>query len=299
MHTLAAILSAILSSITWITSGEAVRILSPLIVAAFSPLFAAIITIILIPILLKKEKRGFPSLAKLRSLWIPFLFVSIIRNVIGFLLFDYSLLYTSSAKVMFLTKMEPYVVLGLHAALYGERIGRGDSLLLLLHIGGAILLSAGSNLSFSFEQWGDVLVLLGLLSSASVYKPGKLLSDAFGSMQATVLTSLFSAAILIPCALIIDGYRFLTPGVNIPLGFSFMIASVLMFYVASTILWFYSLSAVPAWLNSALRCLGPVVAAPIAWLFFDKSLDGIQIVGATIVVLTSITMVLRPKMSVS
>jgi drug/metabolite transporter (DMT)-like permease len=73
------------------------------------------------------------------------------------------------------------------------------------------------------------------------------------------------------------------------------LASVLMFYVASTILWFYSLSAVSAWLNSALRCLGPVFAAPIAWLFFDKSLDGIQIVGATIVVGTSIAMIIRPK----
>ena len=110
MHTLAAILSAIFSSITWITNGEAVRILSPLIVAAFSPLFAAVITIILIPLILKKEKRGFPSLAKLRSLSIPFLYVLLVRNVIVFLLFDYSLLYTSSAKVMFLTKMEPYLV---------------------------------------------------------------------------------------------------------------------------------------------------------------------------------------------
>jgi drug/metabolite transporter (DMT)-like permease len=264
-------------------------------VAAFSPLFAAVITIILIPLLLKKEKRGFPSLTKLRSLWIPFLYVSLVRNVIGFLLFDYSLLYTSSAKVMFLTKMEPYVVLGLHAALYGERIRRGDSFLLLLHIGGAILLSAGSNLSFTFEQWGDLLVILGLLAGASVYKPGKLLSDAFGSMQATVMTSLFSAAVLIPFALIIDGHRVFSPSVDVPLGFSFMLASVLMFYVASTILWFYSLSAVSAWLNSALRCLGPVFAAPIAWLFFDKSLDGIQIVGATIVVGTSIAMIIRPK----
>jgi drug/metabolite transporter (DMT)-like permease len=295
MHILAAILSAILSSITWITNGEAIRILSPLIVAAFSSLFAAVITIILIPLLLKKEKRGFPSLTKLRSLWIPFLFVSLIRNVIGFLLFDYSLLYTSSAKVMFLTKMEPYIVLGLHAALYGERIERGDSLLLLLHIAGAILLSAGSNLSFTFEQWGDVLVLLGLLAGASAYKPGKVLSEAFGSVQTTVLTSLFSAVVLIPFALMIDGHRVFSPSVDIFRGFLFMIVSVLMFYVAGTILWFYSLSAIPAWLNSALRCLGPVVAAPIAWLFFDKSLEGIQIVGATIVIWTSIVMVLRPK----
>ncbi len=60
MHTLA----AILTSITWITNGEAFRILSPLIVAAFSPLFAAVITIILIPLLLKREKRGVPLVSK-------------------------------------------------------------------------------------------------------------------------------------------------------------------------------------------------------------------------------------------
>jgi len=297
MHILAGILSAVLSSVTWITSGEAVRILSPLIVAAFSPLLAGIITLLLISVSPKNQRRSFPSLAEICLLWRPFLFVSLIRNVICFLTFDYALLYTSSAKVMFLTKMEPYLVLGLHAALYGERIARGDLLLLSIHVGGAILLSAGGNLSVSFEQWGDVLVLLGLLAGASVYKPGKVLSDAFGAMHTTVLTSFFSALVLIPCALWIDGARLLSPQTNVGLGASYMIASVLMFSVASTILWFYSLSAVPAWLNSALRCLGPVVAAPIAWIYFDKKLDGFQILGAFIVVSTSIAMVFKPKKS--
>jgi drug/metabolite transporter (DMT)-like permease len=114
-------------------------------------LLAGIITLLLISVSPKNQKRSLPSLAEIRLLWRPFLFVSLIRNVICFLTFDYALLCTSSAKVMFLTKMEPYLVLGLHAALYSERIARGDLLLLFIHVGGAILLLAGANLSVSFE----------------------------------------------------------------------------------------------------------------------------------------------------
>jgi drug/metabolite transporter (DMT)-like permease len=47
------------------------------------------------------------------------------------------------------------------------------------------------------------------------------------------------------------------------------------------------LSGIESWLSSALRAVGPLVAVPVAWIFFDERLDEVQLLGAAIVLLTS------------
>ena len=63
-------------------------------------------------------------------------------------------------------------------------------------------------------------------------------------------------------------------------GWGYALATVLSFYVLSNALWFFSLKQVPAWLASALRCVGPVFAAPLAWILFDSRMNFVQISGA-------------------
>jgi drug/metabolite transporter (DMT)-like permease len=78
-------------------------------------------------------------------------------------------------------------------------------------------------------------------------------------------------------------------------GWYYTLATVAVFYVLSTALWFFSLKEVPAWLASALRCVGPVIAAPIAWLFFNQGLTLLQTCGALVVVATSLWMVVLER----
>jgi drug/metabolite transporter (DMT)-like permease len=75
------------------------------------------------------------------------------------------------------------------------------------------------------------------------------------------------------------------------IGWYYALATVVVFYVLSSGLWFFSLKEVPAWLASALRCVGPVIAAPIAWIVFDQRLTTLQMFGALTVVGTSLWMV--------
>jgi drug/metabolite transporter (DMT)-like permease len=49
-----------------------------------------------------------------------------------------------------------------------------------------------------------------------------------------------------------------------------------------------SLNGIEGWLSSALRATGPVIATPIAFLFFGETLTPIQIFGALVVIITSV-----------
>lgn len=289
-YILAGVLSAIFSSLAWIPEQEAVYKLTPLLVGSLAPLFAGIIIYLLFP---KVRLINFSTIIENIK---PFVLVLFIRNTVGFLLFATALLHTSSLKIMFLTKMEPYIVLFIHWLFYKERVKQQDLILLVVHIIGALLLSLGMELEFSIEQWGDVLVFCGLLASASVYKPGQLLAQKLGSLRSTMLTNFCSGLMLLPIALFFDSEAIFNNSEALS-GFGYLLVTVILYYICSTSFWFYSLSGTPAWLNSALRALGPVVAAPLAWLCFNKSLDKAQLFGAAIVIATSILLVINSKKS--
>ncbi len=60
-----------------------------------------------------------------------------------------------------------------------------------------------------------------------------------------------------------------------------------LFYIFAISLLYASLDGIEGWLSSALRATGPLVAAPIAFIFFGESLGPVQMFGALIVLLTS------------
>lgn len=285
----AGIFSSVFSSVAWIFEETAVRNLSPLIVSSFASLFAALLLLPFTYSYLTRE--NFLKLWQIRK---TFLLVVLVRNVIGFLLFLNALLYTSSAKTMFLTKMESYIILLIHWLVFKERVSKREMILLLIHILGAIILSAGDNIRISSEMTGDVLIILGLFASASVYYPGKKISQTIGPLQSTLLTNLCSGLMILPFALYFD-FEILTKNEYFNIGIYNLFITALLYYSASTVLWFYSLKGIVHWLNSALRCLGPLIAFPLAWIFFEKTLSIIQILGAIIVILTSLLLVLNSK----
>ncbi len=288
-YVFAGVFSAIFSSVAWIFEEEAVRSLSPLIVSSFASLCAACL---LLPFVYHRLNRElFLKLLRIKN---TFIVVVLVRNVIGFLLFLNALLYTSSVKTMFLTKMESYLLLLIHWLVFKEKVSGKEILLLLVHIMGAVLLSSGSDLSLSLEHLGDFLIILGLLASASVYYPGKKIAETLGSMESSMLTNLCSGLLLLPFALYYD-FGVLSENESVYHGLYYLFLTTILYYFASTVLWFYSLKGVVHWLNSALRCLGPIFAFPLAYLLFEKTLSSAQILGATIVILTSLLLLLNSR----
>jgi len=282
---LAAVFSAALSSVAWLTEGRAVQGLSWLIVAGVSPVLAAVILGGYL-----RWRVALPVVSLVRAHLRTLLLLVVLRGILGLVIFTYALSLTNGSKVMFLTKVEPYLVLFLGCCTGRVRTTPVQLMLLAVHILGAMLLSTGGEVALGGVQAGDALVVLGILVMAITYAPATKLSGAIGATQVTFLINLLGGLVLLPCALIFHGEQFVwTEGTRLAWGN--LIVTVFIFYIASTGLWYFALAHVEGWLVSALRCLGPLVAFPIAWLFLGESLEPAQLLGAALVLLTSLLLV--------
>lgn len=275
-----AILSSMLSSLAWIFQGEAIRLLSPLAVASTQGLFTGVLYLIH----LRRSKLTSP-IEQLRTHTKEFSALILLRGVISSILICYALSLSTSIKVMFFTKLEPYFVLFWIWLLRGEKISRYHFILLLIHVAGAILLSTSGQLDLRESQAGDLLLIVAVGISSLTYLYAGELSKKVGSIHVNGICSTISGIMLLPAAIIFS------PGsiwsITAP-GWIDLIILVLLFNVFGLTLWYSALKHLDGWLVSALRALGPVFAAPIAWLFFDQSLSFLQITGALIVLLTSV-----------
>jgi probable blue pigment (indigoidine) exporter len=199
---------------------------------------------------------------------------------------------------MFLTKIEPYIVLLLQIAFYGHRTTLLHVLLLAFHLFGALLLSTGGTITLSPDLLGDGLIFFGVLIHALLYAPAQHYSVKLGSLVASGSGQVLGGLFLLPFALIYAAQDFTLSPQHLT-GWYYTLITVVVFYILSTALWFHSLKSVPAWLASALRCAGPVIAAPFAWYLYNQTLTRIQILGALTVIATSVIMVLLERRSTS
>jgi drug/metabolite transporter (DMT)-like permease len=206
----------------------------------------------------------------------------------------YSLTLTSGTKAMFITKIEPYIVLIISVVWFGHKTTLHHIALLTVHILGALLLSTDGRFVFSLDTLGDILILTGVVVSALFFIQAQSFSRIFGAIYVSALSQLIGGLALLPVALIFYWGR-LGFSQEYLVGWYYVAFTALVFYMLSTPLWFASIQRIPAWLASALRAFGPVFAAPIAWIVFDKRLSLLQLFGALIVVLTSAWMVILER----
>ncbi len=274
-----------LSSIGWIFEGEAIARLEPVAVSCVALLLGGLILLCI-----ARFRGAMPRGASATVTSPQFLIFSLIRSALLSTIFCYCLTLTSSTKVMFLTKIEPYIVLLIQIIWHNHRTTWQHFTLLAVHIAGAVLLSTSGKFTLSLDALGDLLVLLAVTASAALYAPTQRYSQQLGPSYAAGFSQLFGGAVLIPFVCFYNTNSFALSEEH-ALGWFYVLLTVLVFHVISTGLWFSSIRHVPAWLASALRSFGPVLAAPIAWLFFDKPLSHIQTLGASIVIITSAWMV--------
>ncbi|WKZ56123.1 MAG: DMT family transporter [Bdellovibrionota bacterium] len=276
----AALLSAALSGVATIFAAGAVRELSPLLVIGTGQLAGALL-------LIAMARQGQVPLKRSALHDNAFLLIRLIilRGVLSAGLFGIGLGMTESIKAVFFTKIEPYFVLAWGALVHGERHRPAEYVLLAVHVLGALVLSTGGDLStFGQSQLGDLCIVTAMAISGTTYAASRKLVELAGARYAGALTVGGGACIVLPIALIASGDRLVTASME---GWLYQAVHVVLFYVAALPLWFHALSSVKGWVVSALRAVGPLAGAPVAYLLFGETLSGTQLLGGLAVVLTS------------
>lgn len=277
---LPAILSPFFSSIATIFKAGAAKSLTPLIVVAIGGLIGSIILFLIAKLF--REKLTFE---KVKSNWKDLLFIMILRNLLGELLFTFGLSQTEAVKAIFFTKVEPFFVLILSWFFLKEKVCTKYFLLLIIHLIGAVILSTGGKISMvSKGQLGDLLIILAIGFFASSYSFGKRLAHNVGSTYSNAISMGMASILLLPFVFFFSP---LSQHTNQSQGWLYLIIYVVLFNVISLTLWYVSLKSVKGWIVSALRYIGPVLGAPVAYLLFGETLSLTQMFGAAIIIVTS------------
>jgi drug/metabolite transporter (DMT)-like permease len=154
-----------------------------------------------------------------------------------------------------------------------------------VHVIGAILLSVGHRrLDGGISWFGDLIIVTAVVTAALSYRYAPQVTKVLHPLQTACLRELLGGICTPPIALLILPLVF---GPEPLTGWLFIGTHAILFYILAMLLLYASLNGIEGWLSSALRATGPVIATPIALLFFGESLTPIQIFGALIVVVTS------------
>ena len=275
-----AIISSVLSSVATLFKVQGVRHLPPVLAASVGVLFAGILTLLVLA-----GTRQIPSWTSLKQVAKPLLQLTFCRSFCSNLIFTIGLLYTTGVEAVFLTKMEPYLVIFWAWILDKHRPSGNHLTLLVVHVAGAILLSAGSSTHMHGVSWfGDMLVVCAVVTAALSYRFAPKVTKVLNPLQTGCISELIGGLAALPIALWMCPIELGPQQIE---GWLYIAAHSILFYIFSIALLYASLNGIEGWLSSALRATGPVLATPIALIFFGETLTPMQLVGGGIVLLTS------------
>lgn len=275
-----AILSPLASSMATVFRSGAIKALGPLPERSIGGLLGSAILFFLI-----KIRKDSISLQKVKNNIKDLSYIVIFRHILGEVLFTFGLSQTLVIKAIFFTKVEPYFVLILSWFFLKEVVQIKHVFLLIIHLFGALLLSTGGELkTISTLQIGDLLILTAMLFFALTYAPGKRLSHNMGALQSNAIAMGIGGLVILPFMLYFSP---LTKLANLSLGWLYLLMYVLLFNVIALTFWFAALKTVRGWIVSALRFVGPIFGAPVAYFLFGETLNFLQVLGAGIILITS------------
>jgi probable blue pigment (indigoidine) exporter len=275
-----AIISSVLSSVGTIFKVQGVRHVPPLLAAAGGVLFAGLLSFFLLAI-----TRNLPKWEDVMKVRTPLLKIVLCRSIISNLVFTVGLAYTTGVEAVFLTKMEPYLVIFWSWVLDHKRPSGNHLALLLVHVFGAILLAVGEKGFNGDVSWfGDLIVIAAVVTAALSYRYAPMVTKVLRPTQTACLGELAGGFITLPFALLVSPLAF---GPEQQLGWCYISIHSILFYILAMSLLYASLTGIEGWLSSALRATGPVIATPIAFLLFGETLSAVQLFGALVVLVTS------------
>jgi probable blue pigment (indigoidine) exporter len=242
--------------------------------------FAGILALILLAL-----TRNLPTWTSIMAVRVPLLKVAFCRAVFSNMIFTAGLAYTTGVEAVFLTKMEPYLVIFWSWVLDKRRPSANHLALLAVHVAGAVLLSVGSRgLGHGISWFGDLLVVSAVVTAALSYRYAPQVTKVLHPTQVACLGELIGGVTTLPLALLVCP---VTLGPEQQVGWVYIGIHAVLFYILAMSFLYASLHGLDGWLSSALRATGPVIATPLAFLFFGESLTPTQISGAILVLVTS------------
>lgn len=275
-----AVISSVLSSVATLFKVQGVKHVPPLLAAAGGVLFAGILALIVLA-----ASGKLPTLSAIKQVRAPLLRLVFCRAVFSNMIFTVGLTYTTGVEAVFLTKMEPYLVIFWSWILDKRRPSGNHLALLVVHVLGAVLLSVGNaGLQGGVSWFGDLIVVSAVVTAALSYRYAPQVTKVLTPTQTACIGELIGGLLTLPIALCISPIAF---GPEQLLGWMYIGVHAILFYILAMSLLYASLSGIEGWLSSALRATGPVIATPVALLFFGESLTLTQIFGAVVVLLTS------------
>ncbi|MFH0889538.1 MAG: DMT family transporter [Candidatus Aenigmatarchaeota archaeon] len=272
-----AMLSAILIGVSTVFSNLASKNTSPLLVSTYALLISAALLFIIIFC----TKNKIPSIYEI-SRSADFWKITISRNIAGAVLLQYGLSMTSVISSVVMLRLEPVFVMAFGHLLLKEKMKTREILYVLAMIVGAILMSTAGNLSLGTAQIGDLLIALAVVFMGYSYIPVRRITQNSDPVQITAFSNFAGGLVLLVASVII-----LPSLVMSDKAFGFTMASVILFYVIGLTLWFKSLKTTKAWIVASLLSLSPIAGGLIAFVWLGESINFIQLVGATIILVVS------------
>lgn len=188
--------------------------------------------------------------------------------------------------------IQPLVVVGLSAALLGQRLSLRAALAGIAGVIGVSLLVLRPDARL------DGIGVLAALAGAATMATGIVLSKRWTSPAPVLATTgwqlVAGGLVLLPLTLVVEGAPPATLTTQNLLGYAYLtiIGSALAYA-----LWFRGIRELPAVGVSFLSLLSPVVATALGWIALDQSLTGVQAIGALVVLASLIAAQLPARRS--
>lgn len=258
-----------LASALWGFGGIfAVLISSPGIVLAFYRLWLG--AVILVVVTTASGRRL--NRSTLRASWLGGVFLAG-----DMALFFTAVKYTSIVDATVIGAFQPVLVLVVARRMFGERMGRGDFLWILLAMVGVSVAVVGPGAASHHQVIGDLLAVASLLSWSAYWITSKRARASHDAMGYTTAVTIVAAMTVTP--------------------FVFLTGQSLGHVKAGDWLWIGLLASVPgsahlimnwahryvdASVSSVIGCLSPLVAAVAARIFLDQPLTAVQVCGVLV-----------------
>lgn len=252
---------------------------NPFIIAGYSQF----ISVLILFTVLKLSRQNLSIKKILTSFRGPLAKVVISRALIGNVLLTAGFLLTTSVKAIVLLRIEPLFVFLWSLLLLSEKPTiKKFGLLTLLVFGSVLVLSPGG--AFSGITLGDLAVMGGLLFLSYSYIPASIVSKEANPFGLVILTNLFGGVIILLASL----FLFPMEEFVLPQRASLMmLGSIVSFYVIGLPLWSYAFKTVKPWVVAALASLETVAGLLIAVAIVGDIITLVQVVGASVVLLST------------
>jgi len=213
----------------------------------------------------------------------PFLQVLFTRAIVGQILIVTGFTMTTAVKAILLLRLEPAFVLFWSALFRLESPKPLKVLATLFLIVGAVIV-VGPKEAFVTPNLGDWLIALSLLVISYSYLPGQKIMESVKSSDLAIMLNSISAIPLLALS-----FAFGQPITELSANAWLMIALYAVdFFVIALTLYFYALKSVKPWVIASLFSLEVIYGIALAYFVFHETMTAHQILGATVILLSTI-----------